>query len=167
MPGPYAAWASWLTAYGCGEDLPSTHLVPIGDDMGPDMQARVLHRLNTAFVARQQLWVEAFERDQDAFELTRLRLAANLVQARVRLRPLVDLCRNGLLPEPVRATLGDALGQAVRSTQNSLEDAVRRLPQGADVLLTVVRDNDLTAALTAPSRVDEPEQRPAGRGIIL
>lgn len=166
-PGPYAAWASWLTAYGRGEDLPTTHLVPIGDDMGPDMQARVLQRLNEAFIARQARWAKAFERDRDVFELTPMRLAANLVQARTRLRPLVDLCRNELLPEPVRAVFTEALGQAVRSTQNSLEDSVRRLPHGADQLLTVIRDNAITAALTAPSRVDEPEQRPAGRGIIL
>jgi hypothetical protein len=166
-PGPYAAWASWLTAYGRGEDLPTTHLVPIGDDMGPDMQARVMQRLNEAFIARQQLWVKAFDRDRDAFDLTRLRLATNLVEARTRLRPLVDLCRNELLPEPVRAVFAEALGEAVRSTQNSLEDSVRRLPQGADELLTVIRDNALTVALTAPSRVDEAEQRPAGRSIIL
>ncbi len=160
--GPYAAWADWLTAFGRGEDLPDTHLVPVDDTMGPDMQARILQRINAAFVARQELWVLAFARDQDAFELTHLRLATNLVQARERLRPLVRLCRNTLLPEPVRATLTDALTDAVRSTQRSLEDSVRDTP----VLLTVVRDNALTAALVAPSRVDEPE-RPAGRSVIL
>jgi hypothetical protein len=162
-PGPYAAWASWLTAFGRGEDLPSTHLVPIGADMGPDMQARVLQRLNAAFVARQELWVKAFARDRDAFELTRMSLATNMVQARARLRPLVELCRSQLLPEPVRSTLGQALGDALRSTQKSLEDSVR----GADVLLGILRDNDLTAVLVAPSRVDEPERRPTGRAVIL
>jgi hypothetical protein len=160
--GPYAAWASWLTAFGRGEDLPATDLVPVDDTMGPDMQARVLQRVNAAFVARQDLWSKAFARDQDAFDLTHLRLATTLVQARERLRPLVGLCRNDLLPESARAALTDALTDAVRSTQQRLADAVRRDP----ALLTVVRDNDLTAVFSTPSRVDVPE-RPAGRSVIL
>jgi hypothetical protein len=163
VPGPYAAWASWLTAFGCGEDLPDTHLVPIGDEMGPGMQARLLQRVDAAFVARQELWVRAFARDRDAAELTRLRLASILVAARGRLRPLVDLSRSELLPAPARAALADALEHAVRSTQDSLEDAVRN----AAVPLGIVRDNTLVAALTAPSRVDRPERPPTGRGIIL
>lgn len=160
--GPYAAWASWLTAFGRGEDLPVTHLAPVGDAMGPDMQARVLQRVNAAFVARQELWAKAFARDRDAYDLTHLRLAANLVLARERLRPLVRLCRNELLPEPARNALTDALTDAVRSTQKRLADAVRNDP----TLLTIVRDNDLVAVFSAPSRVGEPE-RPTGRSVIL
>jgi hypothetical protein len=163
MANPYAAWADWLAAFGRGVDLPATHLVAVGDGMGPDMQARVLHRLNEAFVARQELWVLAFLRDQDVLEPTPLALATNMVQARARLRPLVELTRNELLPEPVRAALQDALATAVRSSQESLLDAVR----GEDLLLTVVRDNDLTTALTAPSRVDTPETGPVGRTVII
>lgn len=163
MANPYAAWADWLAAFGRGVDLPATHLVAVADDMGPDMQARVLHRLNEAFVARQELWVQAFMRDQDVLEPTPLALATNMIQARARLRPLVDLTRNQLLPEPVRAAFQDALAIAVRSSQESLLDSVRR----DDLLLTVVRDNDLTAALTAPSRVDTPEKRAAGRTVII
>lgn len=166
-PGPYAAWASWLAAFGRGEDLPITHLVPIGDEMGPDMQARLLRRLNEAFVARQDMWHGAFNRDQDTMGMTPLSLGTNMIQARVRLRPLVDLVRNDLLPAPVRAALADALAKAVRSTQRSLLDSVRRLPHGADVLHATVMDNDLTAALTAPSRVDGPGDRPVGRTIIM
>lgn len=163
MANPYAAWADWLAAFGRGVDLPATHLVAVNDDMGPDMQARVLHRLNEAFVARQELWVRAFLRDQDLLEPSPLALATNMIQARARLRPLVELTRSELLPEPVRAAFQDALATAVRSSQESLLDAVR----GEDLLLTVVRDNDLTAALTAPSRVDTAETRPAGRTVII
>jgi hypothetical protein len=163
----YAAWADWLAAFGRGVDLPATHLVAVTDGMGPDMQTRVLRRLNEAFVARQELWVQAFLRDQEVLESTPLALATNMIQARVRLRPLVELTRNELFPEPVRAALREALVIAVRSSQENLLDAVRRQPHGMDVLLTIVRDNDLTAALTAPSRVDVPERGPAGRSVII
>jgi hypothetical protein len=163
MANPYAAWADWLAAFGRGVDLPATHLAAVSDEMGPDMQARVLHRLNEAFVARQELWVQAFMRDQEVLEPTPLALATNMIQARARLRPLVELTRSELLPEPVRAAFQDALAIAVRSAQDSLLDSVRR----EDLLLTVVRDNDLTAALTAPSRVDTTESRPAGRSVII
>lgn len=167
MANPYAAWADWLAAFGRGVDLPATHLAAVSDDMGPDMQARVLYRLNEAFVARQELWVQAFVRDQDLLEPTPLALAANMIQARARLRPLVDLTRSELLPEPVRAALQDALGIAVRSSQENLLDSARRQSEGADVLVTIVGDNDLTAALTAPSRVDTPERGPVGRTVII
>lgn len=163
MTNPYAAWADWLDAFGRGVDLPGTHLIAVSDDMGPDMQVRVLRRLNEAFVARQELWVQAFMRDQDVLEPTPLALATNMIQARARLRPLVELTRNGLLPEVVRTALEDALATAVRSSQKNLLDAVRH----EDVLLTVVRDNDLTAALTAPSRATASEHRPAGRTVII
>lgn len=156
---PYATWADWLTAFGRGEDRPTTQLVAVTDDLGPDMQARVLHRLNEAFVARHRLWVTALQRDLDTLPAA---LATHLVQARARLRPLVELTRSALLPEPVRDVLQEALADAVRSTQDSLANDVRR----EDALLAVVRDNDLTAALTEPSRVDEPEPRPSGRTII-
>lgn len=167
MANPYAAWADWLAAFGRGVDLPATHLAAVSDDMGPDMQARVLYRLNEAFVARQELWVQAFVRDQDLLEPTPLALATNMIQARARLRPLVELTRSELLPEPVRAALQDALGIAVRASQESLVDSVLHQPQGMDVLLTVVRDNDLTAAFTAPSRVDTPKCGPLGRTVII
>lgn len=163
MANPYAAWADWLAAFGRGVDLPATHLAAVSDAMGPDMQARVLRRLNEAFVARQELWVQAFMRDLDVLEPTPLALATNMIQARARLHPLVELTRNELLPEPVRAALQEALAIAVRSSQESLVNSVRRM----DVLLTVVRDNDLTAALTEPSRVDIPARRPAGRTVII
>jgi hypothetical protein len=156
---PYAAWADWLTAFGHGEDRPATHLVAVTEELGPDMQARVLHRLNEAFVARHQLWVKALQRDLDALPSA---LATHLVQARARLRPLVELTRSELLPGPVRDVLQEALADAVRSTQDGLVNDVRQ----EDDLLAVVRENDLTVALAAPSRVDEPESRPSGRTII-
>jgi hypothetical protein len=160
MSNPYAAWADWLAAFGRGADLPATNLAPVADGMGPTMQARILHRLNEAFVARQQLWITAFQRDLDV--LGPASLATSMVAARARLRPVVELTRSELLPEPVRTALGDALAAAVRETQNSLLDDVRE----HTTELAVVRDNDLTAALTAPSRVDEPESRPSGRTIM-
>jgi hypothetical protein len=166
-PNPYAAWADWLAAFGRGQDLPTTHLLALGDSMGPDMYSRVLYRLNEAFVARQELWVEAFVRDSAMLDRTPLALATNMIQARARLRPLVDLTRNELLPEPVREVFAEALTDVVDSMQENLANSVRQSAHGADTLLTVVRDNDLTAALTAPSRVDVPETRPSGRTVIM
>jgi hypothetical protein len=156
---PYAAWVDWLTAFGRGEDRPATHLVAVTEELGPDMYARVLHRLHEAFVARHRLWVEALQRDIDTLPAA---LATHLVNARARLRPLVELTRSELLPEPERAALTEALTDAVRSTQDSLANDVRR----DDALTAIVRDNDLTVALTAASRVDEPETGPTGRTII-
>lgn len=162
VPGPYAAWASWLTAFGRGTDLPTDHLSPVDADMGPHMQARLLHRVNEAFVARQRLWARALQRDLDVAGLT----ALSLVEIRVRLRPLVGLTRNALLPEAVRVALSDALAETVTSAQRNLEDAVRRLPHSTDVLLGVLRDNKLTAALAEPPPADEQHDR-VGRTVIL
>lgn len=166
MSNSYAAWADWSASFGRGEDRPSTHLRPVDDAMGPDMRARVLYRLNQAFVARQELWMKAFNRDRDTLERTTSALATNMIQARARLRPLVELTRSHLLPEADRAAFRDALDKVVRSTQQSLEDSVRRSSHGRDEALAVVRDNDLTAALTAPSRVDGPGAGPSGRTVI-
>jgi hypothetical protein len=162
VAGPYAAWASWLTAFGRGEDLATTHLAPVGDEMGPHMQARILRRLNEAFVARQRRWEEALDRDLDVTGLTPL----SLVDARTRLRPLVALTRNGLLPENVRTALREALAETIRSAQRGLEDAVRR-QRSADHLLGILRTNTLTAALAEPPTAGAESHGPAGRTVIL
>jgi hypothetical protein len=163
VSGPYAAWASWLTAFGRGEDLSADQLVPVDEDMGPHMQSRVLQRLNEAFVARQRVWDQALVRDLDADGLS----ALTLVAARIRLRPLVALTRNPLLPDTVRTALRDALTETVRSAQRSIEDSVRRQPGAVDRLLGVVRENALTAALSEPPPVTAPRAGPAGRTVIL
>jgi len=167
VSGPYAAWASWLDAFGRGEDLPTTHLPPISEEMGPDMQERLLRRINQAFVARQDWWVAAFVRDREQAEPTPLGLATNLIDARARLRPLVALTRSELLSAPMRAVFGEALEKVVRDSQRNLENSVRRQTHNVDAMLTTVRENDLTRALTTPSTVDSPRNRPGGRTIIV
>lgn len=170
--GHYAAWASWLDAFAKGTDLPSQHLAPVDDDLGPHMQERLLLRLKTAFETRAQRWGETLRRHLAVGTVRQAaELGAVLAAARGRLQPLRALAADVRLPEQARTAMVDALREMVHSAQDSLENSVRRQPQDAERLLAVVRENSLLAAL-APSTLPatpQPHQPlpPVGRRVIL
>lgn len=168
--GPYAAWVSWLDAFGRGEDLPSGHLTVVDEQLGPQMVGRFLERLETAFRARAERWGDTLRRHLDVGPLgSPTELAAILVAARRRLRPLTALANDRRLPEQVRTSLSTALREMTEQAQDSLEQAVRRKPVGADRLIATVRENRLT---TVPSPAPRPASPgapppPVGRRVIL
>jgi hypothetical protein len=166
--GPYAEWVSWLDAFGRGEDLPSGHLTVVDERLGPQMVGRFLDRLEIAFRARADRWADTLRRHLDVGPLgTPTELAAILVAARGRLRPLSALAADPRLPEQVRTNLSTALREMTEQAQDSLERAVRRKP-GADRLIAAVRENRLTVAPPTPP-VASPGAPPApvGRRVIL
>lgn len=171
VPGPYGAWVAWLDAFARGEDRPCGHLVRIGEELGPHMQARLLARLADAFHERQRRWNDALVRDLAAVDGTPLSLAAALTAAKARLAPLVRLAENPLLPRELRAEIRRALTETVRSAQRSLEDSASRNPMGTDRLVGVVRENSLETALAGAPAMQRPEQArsavPPGRRVIL
>jgi hypothetical protein len=171
--GPYAAWASWLDAFSRGENLPDRHLMAVDEQFGAHMRSRLLARLEAAFRARAELWAQTLRRQLDAGPLRGpSELATTLVAARNRLQPLRAVAGDPRLPEEVRTALADALRKMVNEAQESLERSARRQPHGAEQLLAVMRDNNLPAALTAPSpRADAHRAAapgpPVGRRVIF
>ena len=170
--GCYAAWASWLDAFAKGEDLPSQHLAPVDEHLGPQMQGRLLFRLKTAFETRAQTWGVTLRRHLAVGTVRQpAELGAMLVAARGRLQPLRALTADVRIPEQVRASMVDALREMLRSAQDSLENSVRHQAQGAETLLAVVRENSLLAALDPPTLPASGQQRqllpPVGRQVIL
>ncbi len=166
VPGPYAAWASWLDAFAAGADLPSRHLTPVDEHLGPQMQERLLRRVAAAFEARARIWGDTLRRHLSAGVVREpAELGALLVAARGRLRPLRALAADTRLPPEVRTNLRDALEELLRSAQDNLEHSVRRRPHGAERLLAIVRENSLLAGPPPPrAPVDPP---PVGRRVIL
>jgi hypothetical protein len=169
VPGSYEAWARWLHAFGNGEDLPTDQLCPMDEQLGPQMQSRLLARLADAFHERQRRWNDALVRDLAAHEGTPLSLSFAMAAAKARLAPLVGLADNPLLPRQLHTEIRDALGETVRSAQQSLEQSAARNPLAADRMVAVVRENSLVAALSG-ARKAQPDQLPAGqpgRRVIL
>lgn len=170
-PGDYAVWASWLDAFGRGEDLPDTHLAPVDERMGPHMQERLLRRVAAAFECRAQRWSDTLTRHLASGAVGRpAELAAALVAARGRLRPLQRLAGDQRLPEAVRTSLAAALTQLLTSTQDSLERSARNNPATAQQLLAVVRANTLLAGHAVAAGPAGPAGQvppPVGRRVIL
>ncbi|TCK22272.1 hypothetical protein [Pseudonocardia endophytica] len=167
--GPYAEWVSWLDAFARGEDLPSRHLTVVDEQLGPHMVGRLLDRLAAAFRARADRWTDTLRRHLDVGPLgTPTELAAILVAARGRLRPLTALAADPRLPEEVRTALSTALRDLTGQAQDSLEQAVRRRP-GADRLIATVRENRLTAVPPPAPPMASPgaPPPPVGRRVIL
>lgn len=162
VPGPYADWRAWLDAFGEGTDLPSDHLAPIGEQMGPHVQERVLRHVAEAFARRQRRWAETFQRDLGALSGDPVHaLAATLASARTRLAPLRRFCASPAMPPALRDELTSALNDTVRSSQQSLDDSVRHAPIA---LQAVVRENRLT---TAPPAPPSPGRQSPGRRVII
>lgn len=168
--GPYAEWVSWLDAFGRGEDLPSGHLIAVDEHLGPQMLGRLLNRLEAAFRVRAERWGDALRRHLDAGPLSSpTELAAILVAARGRLRPLTALAADPRLPGQVRTSLSTALRDMTEQAQDSLEQSVRRKPAGVETLIATVRENRLTAvsAIAPPAASPGAPPPPVGRRVIL
>jgi hypothetical protein len=166
-PGPYAAWVSWLAAFGRGEDLPTSHLSPIEADLGPQMVERLARHVADAFHDRVRRWQDAFTRDQQLLlarpDQAVTVLAIVLADARKRLGPLVAFTVHPGLPAELRTSLADALRETISSAQRSLEDSVRDAPV---VLRDAVRQNSLEPALARPP-APAPAGPARGRRVIL
>ncbi|WP_447007204.1 hypothetical protein ACRAKI_12340 [Saccharothrix isguenensis] len=168
LPGPYAAWTSWLEAFGRGEDLPSGHLPAMTTDLGPDMTERLFNQVVQAFQHRQRRWHQTLQRDMRAVTATpagaTTSIAAALRNARGLLSPLRELAELPQFPAELRDSLRDALADTVRSAQRALEDSVRDAPAAFQA---AIRANSLIPGLTRP-RPAPPAPRPAsGRRVIL
>lgn len=166
-PGPYAAWVSWLAAFGRGEDLPAGHLPPIDAELGPQMVERLARHVADAFHDRVRRWQEAFSRDQQLLlarpERAMTVLPVVLADARKRLGPLVTFTVHPGLPAELRTSVADALRETISSAQRSLEDSVRDAPVS---LRNAVRQNSLEPALTRPA-APSPAGPARGRRVIL
>jgi hypothetical protein len=166
-PGPYAAWVSWLAAFGRGEDLPAGHLAPFDVELGPQMAERLARHVADAFHDRLRHWQDAFSRDQQLLlaqpERAVTVLPVVLADARKRLGPLVALTIHSGLPAELRTSVADALRKTISSAQGSLEDSVRDAPVE---LRNAVRQNSLEPALTRTA-APAPAGPARGRRVIL
>ncbi|MCR3750276.1 hypothetical protein [Lentzea californiensis] len=167
-PGPYADWRAWLDAFAEGTDLPSAHLAPIDEQMGPHVHERLLRHVSEAFSRRQRRWADAFQRDLGTLAGDPGRavhsLAAAMVSARTRLVPLHRFCALPAMPQALRDELKSALDETLRSSQRSIEDSVRHAPME---LQAAVRGNRLTAPPAPPSPPPPPGRQSPGRRVII
>ncbi|XVV00582.1 hypothetical protein ACQPW3_24485 [Actinosynnema sp. CA-248983] len=169
LPGPYAAWTSWLEAFGRGEDLPAAHLTAVTADLGPQLVERLLGLVAQAFHDRQRRWQEALQRDLKALTAqpahATTAVAAVLRDARLRLAPLREFTELPQLPEDARANLRSALTETVTSAQRTLEGSIRDAPVEFQ---SAVRANSLVPGLTRPRTAPATgPARPPGRRVIL
>lgn len=168
-PGGYEAWASWLDAYALGEDLPSAHLPPVDERLGPHMQERLLRRVAAAFETRARRWGDTLTRHLSSATVRQpAELAAALVAARGRLRPLHSLAADLRLPEELRAEMAGELSRMLQESQDGLERSARRQLGSAEQLLAVLRSNSLLATPPAPQCSNPVRPAcPPGRRVIL
>jgi hypothetical protein len=166
-PGPYAAWVSWLDAFGRGEDAPSGHLTPVDQGLGPEMLARLTAHVATAFHDRQRRWSAALVRDQQLLLADPANagtaIAVILHNARTLLAPLVAFTALAVFPAQLRENLRTALEQTVRSAQQSLADSAREAPEQ---LRNAIAANSLLPALTRPSTAAHTGPPPVRRVIL-
>ncbi|MFD9736270.1 hypothetical protein [Umezawaea sp. NPDC059074] len=167
-PGPYAAWVSWLEAYGRGEDLPIGHLAPIDPRMGPEMFERLMAQVDKAFTARQRRWTEALGKDLRGLSGDPVNgvsaVAVVLNNARRRLGPLRAFTEHPAFTSEMQESLRDSLKKTVKSAQESLVKTTKYAPFE---LRAAVRDNDLLRALPSPPAVPLTQAPPQGRRVIL
>jgi hypothetical protein len=166
-PNPYAAWVSWLNAFGSGEDRPSGHLTPVDERLGPDMLARLTAHVATAFHDRQRRWSAALARDQQLLRVDPANagtaIAVVLHNGRTLLAPLVAFTALPLFPAELQENLRTALEQTVRSAQQSLADSAREAPAE---LRNAIAANSLLPALTRPPTVGHTGPPPVRRVIL-
>jgi hypothetical protein len=177
VSGPYADWTGWLDAFSRGETPPADHLVPLDAELGPHVQQRLAERVAAAVFARTDLWSKLLQRDlSHAAGRGATAMESALIEARSRLRPLVALAHNTLLPEELRTQLSDWLRRTLTMTQRDLEDSARRSPVESGRLQTIVRSTSLLTVLDAPQAatgigVGSPPPafpgRQQGRRVIL
>ncbi|HEX4722841.1 MAG TPA: hypothetical protein VH333_10030 [Pseudonocardiaceae bacterium] len=166
--GPYAAWVSWLAAFGRGEDPPSGHLTRVDQSLGPEMLARLTSHVATAFHDRQRRWSDALVRDQQLLRIDPANagtaIAVVLHNARALLAPLVAFTAMPLFPTELRENLRTALAQTVRSAQQTLVDSAREAPEE---LRNAIAANSLLPALTRPPTARPPTGSAPVRRVIL
>jgi hypothetical protein len=156
-----------LDAFAVGETLPSSHLSVIDDGMGPHMQERLVAKTARAFEQRVRLWLDGLTRDLAAPPARTIGgLAATLVDARSRLRPILALTQSALLPSALCDELRAALGRDLDAVQKSLEKSVTPGSPNADQILAAIRANRLDAPLAAATH-QSAERSPGGRSVIL
>jgi len=158
----YRAWTEWLGAFGRGEDRPCTHLPPMDDRLGPYVLGRLHIRVSEAFLARQRIWVDRWERDLRT-GLAVTSLAAILHATRGRAAPLAAFITNPLLPAELRNALRESLTTMLRTAQQAVDDATRH---SCMEVRAVVREHNLESALTV--RPAPPAgKNPPGRRVML
>jgi hypothetical protein len=166
-PGSYAAWVTWLEAFGRGEDLPDRHLQRVDGQLGPQMFERLLSHVNTAFRERQRRWNDVLVRDLRALSPSSAdavtAIEVMMTSARTRLASLRAFADHPAFPEDLRQLLRDALADTVRSAQTTLEDSTRRAPFEVQ---SAVRRNTMTVPLTRPTGPTQPGP-PPGRRVII
>lgn len=168
--GPYEAWAVTLRAW---EVDPSTSLVDLPviteTSFDPATFGRLMERIHEAQTAFMQKWSEGMSASIGRSR-THYEMARELVAARARLRPRVDLVTHAGLPQPVRTALWEGLTTDLHNLQQQLEEAAIRNDEAArtdraaaDRLLLVMRENSMTALL---ARDRSPGAPPSARRIV-
>lgn len=160
--GAYAVWVGYLKRWGADlrtadEPLPALQQ----QDFAPETWVRLTNHIVDAVNGRLRAWTEAFVADVSSAR-SEFAYGRGLVSARTGLTSVLRLVDNPALPADLREQLRGQVERQVTSMQQSLEKEVAELErQGwsraeAETRRRSVRDNPLTADLTAPPAPAQP-----------
>jgi hypothetical protein len=151
-----------------------TQLPAIAEQLGPEMQVRLLDHISRALMARQNRWAKQLEADlKHAQPMTPHKLSQVLVNARSRLAAIAAVSRSPLLSADVQDEIRSALAKTAKSAQESLEHSVRNNHAATNTLLGVVRQHSLLQGLShqaIDAHLAQEARSPApgiGRRVIL
>lgn len=126
-----------------------THLPAIAEQLGPEMQVRLLDHIGRALTARQDRWAKQLEADlKHAQPMTPHKLSQVLVNARNRLAPMAVLSQSPLLSADIRDEIRSVLAKTAKSAQESLEHSVRHNHAATNTFLGIVRQHSLLRGLS-------------------
>jgi len=152
--GHYQAWSAFLQQWGDGSPAdPATlpRLEPA--DLAGDTWERLMNQITAALDRRLTTWSDTLSRElsnaPDEFAAARA-----LDHARWGLPPIRALAAAPGLPETVSTRLTELVDNQIRSTQDQIDEQVRRMRHrgvsstAVEARLRTVRENPLTAVLS-------------------
>jgi hypothetical protein len=155
--GAYAAWAAYLERWQKDLGTADDALPPLAQaDFATDTWIRLTNRLIDAINGRLRLWSDALTADLGR-ATSEFAAGRSLGQARIGLQTLLRLVDHPGLPADLREQLRGLVERQITSLQRSLTDSLERQAasggprEAIEARRRTLRDNPLTAVLTAPA----------------
>jgi hypothetical protein len=155
--GAYAAWTTYLQAWGTDLRTTDERLPVLGrDDFAPETWVRLTNRIIDAINARLRAWTTAVSAEISTAGSEHA-VGRALVSSRVGLASILRLADHPSLPDDLRGQLRKQVEEQIASIQQSLiDDAAGLQSQGwtrsaAEARQRTVRENPLLAVLNSPA----------------
>ena len=161
--GAYGAWAAHLDRWSSNLTPSDAGVLPViaREDFAPQTWVRLTDRILDAINARLRLWSTAVGTDLSAAD-SEFAAGRALVNGRVGIAAVLALAEHPSLPDDLREQLRGLVEQQIHAVQRSLEEQLDRLDRQGVSRIQIeqrrrtLRDNPLTAALSAPTTAGPP-----------